>query len=276
LRWAVLGISPDRQRVAVALRQGPTLVDVWSYDLARGGTTRLSMGAGSAIVNPTWAADGRQVFFSGFVGQRLWQIYRVSSGDTSTPQRLLPAADQTQWAVPCSVSEDGRWLLYTQGPVGQMDIWVAPLDGSATPRALMTTPVDETDAKFSPDGRSFVYISNETGRPELYLRAFPIDGERVQLTTGGAAFPAWSPDGREIFYRTPGAVMSVATARTAAGLQPSVPRQLFAIADPLIAEPFGVAADAQRFVFLRSGGSARVSVVLNWAAQVPDLARGRR
>jgi hypothetical protein len=70
--------------------------------------------------------------------------------------------------------------------------------------------------------------------------------------------------------------MSVAVESMPAGLQPSAPRQLFATADPLMAEPFGVSADAQRFLFVRSGGSERVSVLLNWAAQAPDLERGRR
>ena len=144
--WAA---SADRQKFAVMLRAGGGQ-DLFTYDAVRRTVTRVSQGTGAGA-NPTWSTDGRRIFFASFAGGRVWNIYAVSSTESSRPERVLPPSDQMQW--PCSVSPDGRLILYAEGMDSTTDLWVAPLDGSAAPQRVTNTPFREMDGKFSPDGK---------------------------------------------------------------------------------------------------------------------------
>jgi hypothetical protein len=103
------------------------------------------------------------------------------------------------------------------------------------------------------------------------VREFPINPERLQVSTAGGSMPVWAPDGRAICYRTPTAMMEVAVTRTAAGLVASPPHQLFRI-DPdwNLLDPFVLASDG-RFLFARAKGRAHVGVLLNWSASATQL-----
>ena len=260
--WRSMRLSPDGQRVAVGV-SGETGEDVWLYDLSRGVTSPLSRGAQMAVW-PTWTPDGRRVLFGGFVGGRTWNVHSVSATETSTPQRVLAPANEPQW--PCSISADGKWLLYAQMSSGGDDIWIAPLDRPNEAKPLLVTPSREHEAHFSPDGRWIAYISDESGPFELYVRRFPIGADRVQVSTGGAVSVGWSSDGRELVYRSGAAVMSVRLTEKADQLQPGPPQRLFSIVDPAVSQTFVPALDSQRFLFTRAMGSDRVSVILNWAS----------
>jgi serine/threonine-protein kinase len=139
---------------------------------------------------------------------------------------------------------------------------------------LLQTPFREDYAMFSPHGGAVLYTSDESGRPEIYMRAFPIRPERVQVSTDGATMASWAPDGRAIFYRTPTALMQVDVTRTPAGLAASAPRQLFAIArDGGLSESF-VATSESRFLFGRSTRPVHVGVMLNWSAGIAQSTTG--
>ena len=112
--------------------------DLFTYDAVRRTVTRVSQGTG-ASTNPTWSTDGRRIFFASFAGARVWNIYAVSSTESSRPERVLPPSDQMQW--PCSVSPDGRLILYAEGMDSSTDLWVAPIDGSAAPQRVTNTPI---------------------------------------------------------------------------------------------------------------------------------------
>jgi Tol biopolymer transport system component len=260
--WQMVGVSPDRQRLAVILR-GASGDELFAYDIVRRTATRVSQGTGAGS-NPTFSADGRRIFFASFAGARIWNIYAVSSTEASTPEKVLPPSDRQRW--PCSVSPDGRLILYGEGLDSSTDLWTAPFDGSTAPQRVTNTPFREMDGKFSPDGRWIAYTSTESGRSEVYLRPFPGTSGRVQISTGGAVLPAWSPDGQEIVYRGSGSMFAVRLVKSSSGLEPSAPQQLFSITDPRILAPFGIASDGQRFIFVRSTGVDRVSLLPNWSA----------
>ena len=77
----------------------------------------------------------------------------------------------------------------------------------------------------SPDGRWFAYVSDESGRAELYVRQFADPGAgKWQVSVDGGSEPLWAHSGRELFYRTlrgdmmaaevvPGATFSTRTPR---------------------------------------------------------------
>jgi hypothetical protein len=83
-----------------------------------------------------------------------------------------------------------------------LDLWVMPLTGDRKPYPCLTTPFDETQGQFSPDGHWVAYHSNETGPLEVYVRPFPPSGNVKRVSTAGGASPRWRPDGRELFYLT--------------------------------------------------------------------------
>ncbi|CAN5855601.1 hypothetical protein BH24ACI5_BH24ACI5_14170 [soil metagenome] len=263
--WTTMRLSPDGQRVAVGVT-GDAGQDIWLYDLQRGIMSPLSRGAQMAVW-PTWTPDGSRVLFGGFAGGRAWSVQGVSTTETSTTQRILPQVDDPQW--PCSISADGKWLLYAQMRKGGADLYIAPLDRPAEAKPLMETPAREPEGHFSPDGRWLAYLSDESGRFELYVRRFPIGPDRVQVSNGGAGQVSWSSDGRELIYRGSGALMSVRLQEKEGRLEPSTPARLFTLSDPALSTSFVVAADGQRFLFARATGSDRVSVILNWAQLVP-------
>src|SRR5262249_12289572 len=149
---------------------------------------------------------------------------------------------------PGAVSPDGRLVVFHEGnPETGFDLWMAPLDGKGEPKALLVTPFEESSPRLSYDGRWLAYVSNESGRDEVYVTAFPDGSERVQISTEGGEAPAWRRDGRELFYRRGGAVMPV-TVEPGASFRASAPRLLF---QGEFASSYDVAADGQRFLMLQ-------------------------
>jgi Tol biopolymer transport system component len=257
----VMALSPDGGRLAHSI-DSATGTEVWSYDLSRGVVTRLTVGA-TRVTSPIWTPDGREVVFGAFGRGRFWNVYSVPSTDTREPVRVLPTSTAYQW--PCTISPDGRWLIYAERTGRGTDLWLVPRHQAGAAHPLLNTPFNEDYAKLSPDGQSLLYVSDESGQPEVYVRTFPIGSDRVQVSTNGGSMPIWAPDGREIFYRTPTALMAVTVTRTGRGdLAASTPQRLFSV-DPefRLSEQFVVAPNG-RFLFARSTGRDHVSVILNW------------
>ncbi len=78
------------------------------------------------------------------------------------------------------------------------DIWIVGEDGKS-PHAFLSTPAAEFNPMFSPDGKWLAYISDKSGRPEVYVKAYP-DGDEIPVSTGGAKGPVWRHDQKAIFY----------------------------------------------------------------------------
>ena len=255
--WQIMALSPDDQRVAIA-----TFGELIVYDLARKVETKLTPG-NHVIVAPVWTRDAARVLFAGFVDTPIFHVYDVSSNETQTPSRVLVDSDAPRW--PCSISPDSKWLILGQEYDG--DLWIAPLDKSSAPRPLMKTPGREQEAQFSPDGKWIAYTSDDSGRFEVYVRAFPIGPDRVQVSNGGAVRPNWSSDGRELVYLAGQTVASVKLTVTGARIEASPPQTLFRIPDASFYAQFAMTRDG-RFLFARSTGRDHISVILDWTKSV--------
>jgi serine/threonine protein kinase len=262
--WTMMRLSPDEQKVAIALAE-TTGSELWVHDLKRGITSPLSRGAQMAVW-PTWLPDSSRILFGAFAGARSWSVQSVSANETSTPTRLLAPVDEPQW--PCSISPDGKWLLYAQN-LAATDLWIASVSNPSDGKPLMTTPAREQEGHFSPDGRWIAYISDESGRFELYVRRFPIGSDRLQISNRGVGAVNWTAGGHELVYRVGADVMSVSLTEKDGRLDVSPPQRLFSVADPAISRSFAVTADGRRFLFARATGGDRISVVLNWARTIP-------
>jgi serine/threonine-protein kinase len=257
-------LSPDGRRIAVGIIDQET--QVWLYDLSRETLTRFTF-EGNVNLSALWTPDGRRIAFqSDKEGPQnvYWQ-----RADNSGGLERLTTSDYT--SVPSSCSPDGQLLAFVQiDPATGFDIWVLRLtDRKAQP--FLRTPYNETSPRFSPDGRWLAYISNESGRYEVYVQPYPGPGGKWQISTEGGSEPTWNPNGRELFYRSGDKMMAVDIAMHP-GLTVGKPRALFAgwyEATPATFSNYDVTPDGQRFLMLKpadTGESAptQINVVLNW------------
>ena len=142
--------------------------------------------------NPLWSPDGRTVLYNS--GPSI--IVSRGASDGSVEEQLL--RDRTM-LLPSDVSRDGRMLLYSRAAELSMDLWYLSLVGDCTPHPYLEGPFHERDGQFSTDGKWVAYVSNETGRNEIYVQPFPGSGGRVQVTTGGGQQPRWAPRGTSLY-----------------------------------------------------------------------------
>ena len=145
-----------------------------------------------------WAPHGGRIaFYSNRNGP--FNLYMTTVGASGDAERLTTSPYthfQGSWFP------DGRTLIYTEEhPETGDDLWLLPLDGDRVPEPFLRTPFNERRAHVSPDGRFVAYESNESGRWEVYIRAFADSGSKTQVSTAGGIEPRWRPDGTEIFYR---------------------------------------------------------------------------
>jgi serine/threonine-protein kinase len=194
-------LSPDGRQLAVQITGGGA--DIWVYELARGVVSRLTRHAGVAR-NPVWTPDGRRVIYEGETPQ--YDLFWRAVDGSAAAETLLTTPNDKH---PYSVTPDGRYLLYNEtAPRG--DLWMLALDGTGERRRLTDTPYDEATPAVSPNGRWLAYRSDESGREEVYVMAFPDGGGRVQVSVDGGSYPQWTRGGRELVYRVEGRFSRVA------------------------------------------------------------------
>ncbi len=174
---------------------------VWRYDIARGALNPITVEGQSAF--SLFAPDGKRVVFrSGLAGGE-GNLYWKAADGTGGAERL---ATSTRSQTPGSWSPDGTTLAYVEeGPssgVFQFDIWGLSIADRKT-RPIVQTASNEMSPEFSPDGNWLAYVSNESGRNEVYAQPYPGPGERHLISNNGGEQPAWGADGRELFYVQP-------------------------------------------------------------------------
>ncbi len=265
-------LSPDNRRASAVL--GDPNNDIWVYELERGVRTRLTTGA-QVIVSPCWSHDSSQILF--VTGESL------QKPEVDYVMSILPADGAGQrreiykWPVrtePTDWSPDGRHVLVDKGTIGATDIWVVPLAAPDKAFPLVESPFLDGNGQFSPDGRWVAYMSQQSGRLEVYVTAFPGGGARWQVSANSGTQPRWSADGQTLYF------VSVSSQLMAASVDGRGPqfrvkevRPLFPVdlfVGPRISCGYDVAADGKRFL-INSAGTAeapRVVLVANWSAEL--------
>jgi serine/threonine-protein kinase len=260
-------LSPDGRHLAVGI-----LTDLWIIDLERGARVRLTSGQTSRQFPFTWTRDGRTVTFASPASNR---IYRIAADGTGSLEELLQGP-HAQWPTDWS-SDDRTLAFYVNMPSTARDLWTLFASPAGAPTVFLSTPFQERSARFSPDGRWLAYVSNESGRDEVYVRPYPGPGGQVAISAGGGTEPVWSRTGHELFYRSGNQLMA-ADVRTLPGFAAAESRPLFEN-DAFVLELGGVGGNASYDVardgrFLMLAGTSvptDVRVVLNWFDELRRL-----
>ena len=179
-------------------------------------------------------------------------------------------------------SPDGSLLLYTGGSTSNTSLIYRQVQTNGLlgdPVPFLETDASEHAGKFSPDGRFVAYSSNESRRPEVYVRAFPDGNGKWQVSTTGGSQPRWSRDGKELFYvsEEQAALMSVRV-RTSPEFSADSPELLFqqgTLCEGGRSPLFDVDLDGQRFVLVERVASEQANLTLHIIQNWQEEFRGR-
>jgi Tol biopolymer transport system component len=177
---------------------------VWVYDLERKVATRLTFWDGYDG-DQVWSPDGEYLAFSSDRDGRE-NPYRKRADGSGDAERIAEI-DHDFWAS--SWSPDGKWIL-GEVQAESFDLWAVPADGSGEPVEYLSTTFFDRFPAISPDGRWVAYMSDESGRSEIYVRPFPAAAGKWQVSDGGGSWPAWSKDGSELIFRSEDGLMAAA------------------------------------------------------------------
>ncbi len=192
-----VNLAPDGRHAILKRSDGVFASDLWSVDLERGVVSRFSYDTGFNE-NQSWSPDGSRVAYQQAPANSAPCFVVASVGTGAAVQRFMESDDAFKFLS--GWTPDGKALVFSrQEPKTRRDIWVLPLDGS-DPWPYLVTPYVEESGEVSSDGRWMLYNSDESGRTEVYVQAYPQGGAKYQVTTGGAFNHGWSKDGTRIYY----------------------------------------------------------------------------
>jgi eukaryotic-like serine/threonine-protein kinase len=271
--YFTLWLSGDEKRF-IADRTDPLTgaIDLWLYDASGGKEQRFTLDPETDYF-PVWSPDGSLIAWSSArdVVSNLYQ--KAASGAGEETQLLKSDYD----AVPTDWSRDGRFIIYSQiDPKTKEDVWVLPMSGSGEtkPFSVIRTDARESAGTLSPDGRWLAYVSDVSGRMEVYVQSFPDGGGKRQVSTGGGKGPRWRRYGRELFYYSLEGKLMAVPVRSGENFDMDAAVSLFefrAGIPPFHFAPYAVTADGQRFLInevVVTEPNTPLTVVTNWTSGI--------
>ncbi len=262
--WDNFRLSPDENKIAMDIsifQGGNSGRDVALFDLVRGTQERLTSDPEADLV-PIFSPRGDRILFTSR------RMGRFNPFITSAPNQEKLVVDLGMLnGFPLDWSPDEKYILWWMDG----DLWIVPASGSEKPYAYLHTRFDEHDGVFSPDGHWIAYASNESGRTEVYLEAFPADAaKRYTVSSQGGTGPAWRRDGKELFFVAgDGRLTAVPVTLNGADVQLGRAESLFPMSPGnLFHRAYEVSKDGQQFLIATPAqpGGAAITVVLNWQA----------
>ena len=251
--------SPDAKRLAVIkVDVEKESNDLWVVELSTGKTTRVTVsGEREAASAPAWSPDGSRVAYVG-LRQGAYGLYQKLSNGEGAEELLYKSNAPlvlTDWSM------DGRYLTYYSTDLGGGAIFALPLAGTGErkPIEMFRSTFQLTGPRLSPDARFVAYVSNETGRTELYIRQFsatavpgtaPAAGPWKISDQGAQGMAFWRRDGKEITFLAPNRSIVSVSLTTAPDLEFEKPKVLFAVPEttPMAPNMASVNRDADRYV----------------------------
>ncbi len=269
-------LSPDGKQLVISRLDN--MPNIWIYGLERGTSRRLTDEEGSEYW-AIWTPDGKSIVFNSTrtghpAAPLLWK-----PADGSSPAELFTEGKNHQ--QPKSWSADGKVMAITEGldPETGIDIFIVKIDGDRKPEPFLNSRFNESQPLFSPDGRWIAYVTDESGRDEVYVRPYPGPGDLIPISTDGGMEPVWSPDGKVLYYRDfSGNKMMAVSFNTEPELRVSQPRLLFE-GKYYGGSPWGrnydISPDGTRFIMItdesQSEKPTQINLILNWVEELKRL-----
>jgi len=261
-RYQQIRLSPDEKKLAVTLFDSRTgTADLWIYDISRQAKSRVTFDDANDEA-PVWSPDGDRIAF---------QSSRTGAGDIYVRQSGGGAAAELLYSSeridsPEDWSPDGAYIAFDKG-AGNNDLWILPVDGDREAFPLIESEFDVGYARFSPDGHWIAYISNESGRYELYATRFPGGEGKWQLSIDGADWLVdWRQDGGELYYLDLEGDLWAVEVSLEGDLVAGIPRALF----PTRADRSWTATgDGREFIIgkpLNETSALTTTLIVNWLA----------
>jgi eukaryotic-like serine/threonine-protein kinase len=253
-------LSPDGRKIAFNVWSAND--DIWTYDLDSGVATRFSFDPGDEFC-AVWTADGTHIVYSA-----TGRLMVKRADGTGEAEELVRSTDP--YVTACS--PDNLVAFEDFHRANGVGLWVVPLKGDRTPRALLQSPREGWGASYSPDGKWIVYVAWETPSPEVFARSANGVGARWQISPDGVkGLPKWSADGKEVFYLKDRVMLAVPLSVRGGVVRPGKPQRLFSVPDTF--EGGFLSFDVRNNVFLflhriHPPDPQQIDVVLNWAQQL--------
>ena len=278
-----LNLSPDEKRVALDLINVGGEREIWLMELDRGVASRFTLSS-SVEIFPVWSPDGSRIAFGSSPGLGRADLYQRPANGVGKAEPLLESETRK---TPNDWSRDGKFLLYgvsgalwSPGEKGlpKTELWALPLagEGERKPFPVVKMPFNASAGSFSPNSRWIAYVSDESGKLDVYAQSFPAPAAKFRISTEGGVQPRWRRDGKEIFYLAPDGRLMAAAVKGESTLEVAAPSPLFKtetalMDDSVEAIQYAVASDGRRFLFstpVQSATSQPITVVLDWSADL--------
>jgi Tol biopolymer transport system component len=268
-------LSHDGKRIAVDLSESTSdSGDIWVLDRERDVATRLTFDPRNESA-PVWSPDDRRLlFFGNFPNQN--DLFTVASDGTGVAETVLSnGADNlaSDW------SSDGKFILLQSAKdrgLTNTDLWIYSLEEKKA-EPWLASSYSEKQARFSPDRKWIAYSSNESGRPEIYVRGFMPPGGKWRVSSDGGSAPVWRPDGKELFFVSADARIMSVTVRPGAAFDGGAAAPLFRIPgdilDLSVVTQYDVAPDGQSFLMnldTPTEGQRMITLVTHWMSLMKE------
>jgi Tol biopolymer transport system component len=249
-----LAFSQDGTKVAYVKRDlEKENADLWIIDVASGREVQITSGGmREQISRAIWSADGAQVVYTA-LREGKYGVYRhAANGEGS--EELLYASPAI--AVPTDWTSDGRTLSLGQSDLGGSVVSSLQRDGSGQwkPTEVFRSPKQIQPGKLSPDGRLLTYVSNESGKNEVYVRPFAAgasNGGPWQISEqGGLGMMSWRKDGKELYFMAADQSIMAVAVTTSPAVSFAKPQVLFKPDAAIAAGPgtVDITSDGERLV----------------------------
>ena len=255
-------LSADGKRLAVSRGLGPINREIWVENLAMGTSSRFTFSQADDI-NPIWSPDGSKIAFSSN-RKGNYDIYWKAASGAGADQLLVESTERKaveDW------SPDGKLLLFN---TGTREVDALPMTGERKPYPVLKATFRQYDARLSPDGHWIAYVSEESGRAEIFVQTFPPTGGKWQISASGGMEPTWRGDGKELYFLNETKFMAADVSVNGSSIEAGAPKPLF---DAPIDRAtnrrnhYVAAADGQRFLFIATAKAIDTTpfvVVQNW------------
>ena len=266
--YSQFSLSPDGKKVAI--EKGPSgRKNLWVLELDRNGVGFPIIPDLFSGLAPIWSPDGDYIAFRSDN-----KIFRKSLTGEEEPELLLESKNNSS-LITEDWSDDGRFIFYKELSGDGNCLWKLPLSDDKTPIPEVQGSSNYDEPKFSPDGKWMIYMSDETGQWEVYIKPLGREGKRQIVSTQGGGQPQWRrDDGKELFYLALDGTM-MAVELKGEQLTPSKPQPLFQtgiIVTP-VQDQYAVTRDGQRFLILTSEqatGGPTLNIVVNWFEELKE------